>query len=375
MVQKNFRLVSDWFPPCHCHKCKVIFDPMREFQAAGLEFEDFNDRFAELRDLVLAEVPVSMFEAKLYIELNLIEPLNKPEMLACDKKGKPYVYRAATSEQGVHGSGTADKAKHERVTKKIEKLLNKAFLKVVPDKDSKAIRDSFIANVKRRPGVPFTATSKQLAAMDCMKKINVPALDLTDDDKIREWALKAVNAVDLEKSAGYDGAVDGCHSKQEFLREHQEDVVQCVVAMHFHWCRRRPYDRQGFVPGWVGTPVQTAINDELHEPRKIYECPGGIPDLSKPLALRRWRGILVQGTVEHISNAVLTKVFTQTYVDRLQQGHATTVEGVRDIVDVGSSVGFSSNDGGVKKMCDIIRGMEKLSHTGMVNSSDISGVD
>lgn len=70
---------------------------------------------------------------------------------------------------------------------------------------------------------------RQLAAMDARYKFLVAAPYPSTEKKIVEWIEWAINNMDLDKSAGYDGSVYNCSKKEELLREDQTHLIEATV--------------------------------------------------------------------------------------------------------------------------------------------------
>lgn len=71
---------------------------------------------------------------------------------------------------------------------------------------------------------------------------------------------------------------------------------------------------------------------------------------------------------------VLTKVCTQSYIDHVQNTK-TTLKGIKQITHVGTGVGFSSHDEGVRKVCEIFRGMAGTAVDSQLITADVSAMD
>ena len=179
------------------------------------------------------------------------------------------------------------------------------FVNVSPPKDHAAVRDSFIANVSRRPGDPFVGKTRELATIDTVHRFSNPAPDVLDDEDALCWIDWVINQLDLDKSAGYDGSVMGCQTKAEFVRAYHKQLraaalnrIKRLAFIGVDAGRMTPRDL--FLAG-LRCLVAPAIKDELHEPRKVFKkLPNGEFDYTQRLEHPRWRSILVQGTIDHI---------------------------------------------------------------------------
>ena len=83
---------------------------------------------------------------------------------------------------------------------------------------------------------------------------------------------------------------------------------------------------------------------------------------------------MVQGTIDHIVGATLTKTSAKAYIGHFQDSDFSG-NGAQNVANAGSGAGFSSNDSGIERLCEIFRNMSDKSLDGQLFSSDITGMD
>ena len=155
--------------------------------------------------------------------------------------------------------------------------------------------------------------------MDTLEPSNIHCPDLTSDKD----RLETIGQMELSKSAGSNGAVCGRSTKEEFLQGFRQDIREaCLRSMKRLACVGKD---AGYVSArdlfWCGLRglVSPEIKDELHEPKKVFAAtPDDSIDYDKRLKNPRWKSILVQGTIDHIEGATLTKTSAKAYIGHFQ---------------------------------------------------------
>ena len=355
-----------------CPKCEGKFRPVRAQRFTDKAWR----RSEELMAKAFAAVPLSPFEEKIYAEEYCVPTEMKP--FEKDSKGEDFLFVVGkTAKPPSYGK----KADHDD-SAAVEAALKEIGLDIKliwPDADESAVEHSLRANCLKRTEDKFTATTEELSAMNLLGKARIEPPDLENPASINREVEKAMGSLRPGQSAGYDGYIRGRSTKGEFERAFHDELVTATTN------RLRRLAFLGSNAGYLHpihkfrlglkTLVNPQIKREWHRYEKFFEADaeGNIKRDAdgRPVPRKnpRWRSILIQGTIDFLTLVVLVSKYTKGWTRAFQES------GGKSALQFGSGVGFSASPEGKKQMASLLQAMSKASPSGMMRSSDVTGMD
>ena len=364
-----------------CAMCSYFWSHADKLELAltGMLSEEDQLRKERIKSAIESQVPLSPFERDMQVFKPIDGNLAEAVCFAKDRSGKAFLVEAGESsrprqnKKKKKGAGLAEPTELKETLAKVGIELEA----IIPDRSAEGQVSSLKANVAKRLRDPFTGTRAELAATEPFCSLSVDPVDLSDESSVR----RAINAgfadLRMDKSAGADGHLNSATTKGELLMAKKADVEEAVLRRLKRLILLGDavslFSGPELVLLGVRSPVYPSIKDELTELRKCFQVKNGqlvlTPEGDRiPLEFPRWRSILVQSTVDHLTQFVLYKPFSLAEVGLLQEG------AVSQAVDECSLVGISTSDEGLirfKALLDELRSRG----SGEVRSSDVTGMD
>ena len=355
-----------------CPRCEPKFRPVRAKRFASKAWE----RSEALFNKTIAAVLLSEFEQAIYAEEYCV-PV-EPAPFEKDANGQDFLYVVGRTSKPPSYGKKANQDDAEEVQEALRDIDVDVKL-VWPDADEKAVEHSLRANCLKRTDDKLTGTTEELSTMNLIGKANIEPPELESPASIQREVEKAMSSLRPGKSAGYDGYTRGRSTKGEFERAYHEELVTATTNR----LRRLAFlgSNAGFLDpihkcrAGLKTLVNPQIKREWHRFDKVYEADAEgnvrLDADGKPILRKnpRWRSILIQGTVDFLTLVVLVSRYTKGWTKAFQESGGSAA------VNFGSGVGFSASPEGKKQMARLLRSLSEGSPSGMMRSSDVTGMD
>ena len=178
----------------------------------------------------------------------------------------------------------------------------------------------------------FSSTTGELHAFHSgprMKNVEPP---LEGPGLYREIS-KAIAGLQLDKSAGIDGVLNKATTKGEYVRQCRHSLMICVYNRIQRLKALGPLAGRLTAKDKVRCAVRSLVNPQVkqegHPNKKVFKTHKG-PDGQELLTLDesgqkirlenpRWRLILIQGVIDHVTGVVLHKAYTDAAIGLFQE--------------------------------------------------------
>ena len=178
----------------------------------------------------------------------------------------------------------------------------------------------------------FSGTTGELHAAHSgprMKNVEPP---LEGPGLYREIS-KAIAGLQLDKSAGIDGVLNKATTKGDYVRQCRHSLMICVYNRIQRLKALGPLAGRLTAKDKVRCAVRSLVNPQVkqegHPYKKVFKTHKG-PDGQELLTLDengqkirlenpRWRLILIQGVIDHVTGVVLHKAYTDAAIGLFQE--------------------------------------------------------